>query len=71
MINPGGSIKAGPFFTNTDSTATNKTYTLLRPGTAGGLATGTYQPNPKPPFDSKGNSLAGAIMTPQTSRPST
>ena len=54
MINPGGSVKTGPFFTNTYSTSTNKTYTLIKPGTAGGLATGTYQPDPKPPFDAKG-----------------
>ncbi|MGD0392892.1 MAG: hypothetical protein ABSC41_09620 [Acidimicrobiales bacterium] len=66
MINPGGTVKAGPFFTNTYSTATDKTYTLLRPGAAGGLATGTYQPGPEPPFDSKGNARADAIMTPQT-----
>jgi hypothetical protein len=64
MINPGGTIAKGPFFSNPDSTATDKSYTLLSPGTDGGLTTGKYQPNPSPAFDSKGNSLAKAIVAP-------
>jgi hypothetical protein len=49
---------------NADSPADGGLATLLEPGTAGGLRTGGYQSQPAPGFDSKGNSLAGAIMSP-------
>jgi hypothetical protein len=64
MISPGGTIASGPYFSNPDSTSADKAYTLLTPGTDGGLITGTYQPNPNPPFDSSGNALADAIVQP-------
>jgi len=50
------------YFSNPGSTATDKTYTLLAPGTAGGLVLGTYQGGAT--FDASGNSQAGAIIKP-------
>jgi hypothetical protein len=64
MVQPGGTVDAGPFVPNADSTATDKTYSLLAVGTGGGLATGKYQPQPTPAFDSKGNGLAATILSP-------
>lgn len=64
MVQPGGTSTAGPFVPNADSAATDQTYTLLSPGTDGGLTTGKYQPDPSPAFDSAGNGLATAIVTP-------
>jgi hypothetical protein len=64
MVLPGGTAEQGPFFPNPDSAATDKTYTLVRPGTDGGLATGKYQPSPNPAFGDQGNSLAGRIIEP-------
>jgi hypothetical protein len=65
MIQSGGSVAKGPFFPNPDSTCKDKTYTTLRPGSDGGLVTGSYQPNPSPAFDKKGNGLAARITKPQ------
>jgi len=65
MVTPGGSPQSGPFFSNPDSTAGDSTYTLVRPGTDGGLATGTYQPSPDPAFDDNGNARANRIIEPQ------
>ena len=65
MVYPGGTIRAGKFFKNPDSTATDKTYTLVRPGTSGGLVTGGYQPAPTQAFDAKGNARATKIIEPQ------
>jgi len=64
MVQPGGTVAAGPFVPNANSAATDKTYTLLTPGTAGGLVTGSYQPAPNPPFDAAGNGTASAIVAP-------
>lgn len=64
MVQTGGTVDAGPYVPNGDSTATDQTYTLLTPGTDGGLRTGTYQPQPEPPFDADGNGVADAILTP-------
>ncbi len=64
MVYQGGNVKTGPFFGNPNSRATNKTLTLISPGTAGGLRTGTFQPAPTPAFDSKGNSRARSIIAP-------
>ena len=64
MVQPNGSVAAGPYVPNGDSTATDKTYTPLAPGSSGGLVTGKYQPQPDPPFDSAGNGTAAAIVTP-------
>lgn len=64
MVQPDGTVDAGPYVPNGDSTATDQTYTLLTPGTDGGLRTGAYQPQPEPPFDAAGNGVADAILTP-------
>jgi len=65
MIYPGGSITAGKFFDNPDSTCTDKSYTLASPGSAGGLVNGKYQPDPTPAFSSSGSALASQIIKPQ------
>ncbi len=64
MVLSGGTNTAGPYFSNSDSTCSDNTYTPLAPGTAGGLITGTYQPQPSPAFDSAGNALANQITAP-------
>lgn len=61
MLYPGSSSK---YFKNPDSPASDKSFTLVRPGSAGGLILGRYQPQPKTAFDRSGNSLAGAIIKP-------
>jgi hypothetical protein len=63
LVLAGGTKEQGPFFPNPSSRAT--TYTLLRPGTDGGLRTGTYQPAPSPPFSGSGDALASRIIAPQ------
>ena len=63
MINPTGTID-GPFVSNGDSGCSDKTYTLLSPGTQGGITTGAYQPAPSPGFDADGNSLAVSVIRP-------
>jgi hypothetical protein len=64
MVLPGGSAARGPFFSNPDSTAADHSYTLLAPGTDGGLLLGAYQDPPAPAFASNGNALAARIVTP-------
>jgi hypothetical protein len=64
MIYPGGTIKGGKFFQNPDSTCSNKSFTLVAPGTAGGLVTGAYQPSPAAAFDAKGNAKVATIVAP-------
>jgi hypothetical protein len=49
---------------NADSACADQTYTLLTPGTDGGLMTGDYQPAPDPAFDEAGDALAAAITEP-------
>jgi hypothetical protein len=61
MVFPGG----GRYFKNPDSRAADKSYTLLRPGSAGGLTSGRYQQHPVPAFDGAGNSQARAITRPE------
>ena len=64
MILPTGGAD-GPFVSNNDSVCADKTYTPLTPGHGeGGLVVGTYQPEPTPAFDGKGNSLADRITLP-------
>ena len=60
MILPSGG-PTGPYLSNSDSTCRDQSYTPLAPGTDGGLISGSYQPQPNPPFDEKGNSLAHRI----------
>ena len=64
MIQPGGTVEAGPFLPNVDSSCSNKEHTLLEPGSDGGLITGKYQPQPGPPFDAAGNGLADRVLVP-------
>ena len=66
MVQPSGTVDNGPFVSNQDSTCADKTYTLLGPGTDGGLVTGGYQPAPTPAFDAQGNALANRIVVPAT-----
>jgi hypothetical protein len=64
MVQPSGTVANGPFVSNSDSTCADKTYTLLGPGSDGGLVSGTYQPAPSPAFDDQGNSLSRRIVSP-------
>ncbi|HZN14235.1 MAG TPA: hypothetical protein VFB78_08215 [Acidimicrobiales bacterium] len=64
MVQPSGTVANGPFVSNGDSTCADKTYTLLAPGSDGGLVTGGYQPAPSPAFDAQGNSLSKRIVVP-------
>ncbi|HEX3794812.1 MAG TPA: hypothetical protein VHV57_09970 [Acidimicrobiales bacterium] len=64
MVLSGGSNTAGPYFSNSDSTCNDNSYTPLAAGTAGGLVTGTYQTQPTPAFDGSGNALSGTITAP-------
>jgi len=64
MIRPGGTLDAGPFLPNGDSTCGDQTYSPQEPGSDGGLITGKYQPQPDPPMDAAGNGLADSILTP-------
>ena len=57
---PGGS----GYFENPNSSATDKTYTPVAPGTDGGLVSGRYQTDSTPAFSSSGSSRAGAIIRP-------
>jgi hypothetical protein len=65
MVFPGGSSAKGPFFTNPSSAASDKTFTLISPGTDGGLITGAFQEPPTPAFTPGGNALANRIIVPQ------
>ncbi|MBI4883855.1 MAG: hypothetical protein HY826_07360 [Actinobacteria bacterium] len=64
MIQTGGTAE-GPFVPNADSPCVaDQSYSLLAPGTDGGLASGTHQPAPDPAFDAVGNATAAAIAQP-------
>jgi hypothetical protein len=63
MLLPGATDK---FFSNPDSRAHDKSYTLLRPGTEGGLRLGSFQQPPSPAFSGTGNALAKRITRPET-----
>ena len=64
MILPGGTAANGPYFTNPDSAAGDRNFTLLEPGTDGGLQTSAFQPAPTPAFDGNGNALSSRIIRP-------
>jgi hypothetical protein len=64
MVLSGGTNSAGPFFSNSDSTCSDNTFTPLAPGSAGGLVAGSYQPEASPAFDGSGNALSNAITAP-------
>jgi len=55
---------SGPFLSNSDSACDDETYTLLTPGTDGGLRLGELQPQPSPAFDGSGNARAGRLIRP-------
>src|SRR4051794_11207760 len=62
MILPGAKDK---YFENPDSRATDKTYTLLRPGSDRGMKLGAFQAPPNPAFDGSGNARAHRIALPE------
>lgn len=64
LIFPHGNVNTGFFFENTSSPCTDKSYTILKPGAQGGLATGTYQRGPRHAFTPTGNARANAIVQP-------
>jgi hypothetical protein len=64
MVLSGGTNAAGPYFSNSDSTCSDNTYTPLAPGSEGGLVTGSYEAQASPAFDSAGNALAARITAP-------
>jgi hypothetical protein len=64
MVQPGGTLDAGPFVSNGDSTCADQTWTPLVPGTEGGLRTGGYQPQPEVAFGADGASTATAVIAP-------
>ena len=64
MVQASGSVSAGPFVSNADSSCGDKSYSSLAPGSDGGLVTGTFQAQPDPPFDSAKNGLAARIIAP-------
>jgi len=61
MLLPGATDK---YFTNPNSKAKNKTYTLFLPGTEHGLRLGAFQQPPTPAFASDGFALASTIVQP-------
>jgi hypothetical protein len=63
LVLPNGSVENGPYFPNPNSKG--GTYTLIAPGTDGGLRTGSYQQPPTPDFSASGDALANRIMAPQ------
>lgn len=63
MVLPSGTA-AGPFASNSDSACGDHTYTLLMPGSDGGLISGARQPEPNPAFDAHGNGLSARITKP-------
>jgi hypothetical protein len=66
MVQPGGTVEDGPFIDNGDSVCGDTTFTVLSPGTEGGLSSGVYQPAGDPAFDEAGNALSETIIAPVT-----
>lgn len=66
MISPGGKPGVGPFVKNGDSACSDKNYSLLAPGSDGGLKLGGFQDFPATAFDAKGNGLVATIAKPVT-----
>lgn len=65
MVQPGGTVEAGPYVQNGDSTCPDQGVTVLKPGADGGLKAGSYQPQPDPPFTAEGGSAAVSVIEPQ------
>jgi hypothetical protein len=64
MVLSGGTNASGPYFSNSDSSCSDNSFTPLAPGSAGGLISGSYQPQPSPAFSSSGDALANQITAP-------
>jgi len=64
MLQPGGTLDAGPFIENADSACADVTFSGLTAGTDGGLVSGDWQPAPDPAFDEGGNGLADVVFAP-------
>jgi hypothetical protein len=64
LIFPNGSSASGPYFENANSFCVDKSYTILKPGSEGGLVSGRFQPNPTPPFTGNGGGRANEISVP-------
>jgi hypothetical protein len=64
MVQPNGTVEAGPYLDNGDSTCADKTWSPLVPGSDGGLRTGDYQPQADPFFGADGTSTATAVIAP-------
>ena len=64
MLQPGGTIDAGPFIMNGDSACADTTLSGLTAGSDGGLITGASQPAPDPAFDENGFGLVDTIFEP-------
>lgn len=64
MIEPGGKAVEGPYVPNGDSPCGDKTWSPLKPGSDGGLITGTYQPQAAEPFDAVGKGVTSTILAP-------
>lgn len=64
LIFPHGNVNTGYFFENTSSLCPDKSYTILKPGTQGGLVIGTYQRGPRRAFTRTGDARANAIVQP-------
>jgi hypothetical protein len=65
MVMQNGTPEAGPYLPNADSLCTADTnYSLLTPGTAGGLDTAVLQIAPDPAYDAAGNGRAADIFAP-------
>jgi hypothetical protein len=64
LIYPGGNTNTGFFFQNSSSSCFNKSFTMIAPGTQGGLVTETYQPGPRVAFTNSGDARANLIIRP-------
>ena len=64
MATPAGTAAKGPYVDNADSRCTDKSVTLLAPGTDGGLRAGQFQPQPTPAFATGGGSRSGLVVAP-------
>lgn len=64
LLRPDGSLTTGPFEANPDSDCADATFTMLRPGSDGGLRTGAYQPGAAEAFDGTGHATASRIVEP-------
>jgi hypothetical protein len=64
MVEVGGKAGVGPYVANADSPCGDKTWNPLKPGTDGGLITGSYQPQAAEPFDAQGKGTTATILAP-------